>query len=311
MGERYLYEYDYDKPELTEEFLEHHGVKGMKWGVRKDRYSGLSGAIRRHRLKKKRKKALQKAREIRAKNAAAAKENQKTKEQIIADHDHEALMKNIKLFSTQEINDFNKRSAAIKLATDNAKAMQQANKTKGQKIKDFVISNMKKAATDKAQEIIQNNTKKLIGKFTDSLFSTSNKSQDKKDSQNQQQSSKKDSKKEESKSEDTSSKNIYLENESKKLWDRATKANERAAEKREKQELKETTNEIKKYYNNQKIDETLSRLTDRKKQLNLDYAKSVASKDSNSADEKEYRYYVQKDINDIDKQMEKLKRKKQ
>lgn len=35
MDELKLYEYNYDKPELTEEFLEHYGILGMKWGVRK------------------------------------------------------------------------------------------------------------------------------------------------------------------------------------------------------------------------------------------------------------------------------------
>ena len=29
-----LYEYNYEKPELSETYLEHHGVQGQKWGVR-------------------------------------------------------------------------------------------------------------------------------------------------------------------------------------------------------------------------------------------------------------------------------------
>lgn len=33
MQEQMIYEYDYEKSELTEEFLEHHGIKGQKWGV--------------------------------------------------------------------------------------------------------------------------------------------------------------------------------------------------------------------------------------------------------------------------------------
>lgn len=34
-----------DKPVLDENLLEHHGVRGMKWGVRRDRSTGSSGGV--------------------------------------------------------------------------------------------------------------------------------------------------------------------------------------------------------------------------------------------------------------------------
>lgn len=36
MNELRLYTYEREKPLLTDDFIEHYGVKGMKWGVRKD-----------------------------------------------------------------------------------------------------------------------------------------------------------------------------------------------------------------------------------------------------------------------------------
>ena len=41
MGELILYEYNFTKPELSEELLMHYGVKGMHWGVR--RYQNYDG----------------------------------------------------------------------------------------------------------------------------------------------------------------------------------------------------------------------------------------------------------------------------
>lgn len=38
MEERRLYEWSYEKPDLDEFYIQHYGVKGMKWGVRKSEY---------------------------------------------------------------------------------------------------------------------------------------------------------------------------------------------------------------------------------------------------------------------------------
>ena len=47
-----LFEYDITKPELSEEELEHFGIPGMKWGVRKERER--KGKAQRRRKKKER-----------------------------------------------------------------------------------------------------------------------------------------------------------------------------------------------------------------------------------------------------------------
>ena len=61
--------------------LYHHGIKGMKWGFRRfqndDGSLTLAGRIRQAKLNKKRKKALEKARQTKAANKAAAEERAK------------------------------------------------------------------------------------------------------------------------------------------------------------------------------------------------------------------------------------------
>lgn len=66
---------------VNENELYHHGIKGMKWGVRHDKRGGgggqgLSGSIKNYRVARKRKKALVKARATREANRKAAAERQ-------------------------------------------------------------------------------------------------------------------------------------------------------------------------------------------------------------------------------------------
>ena len=105
MEERYLYEYDYAKPELTDEFLEHYGVLGMHWGIRKQpKYTGsLRQRIKKKKAYKSRVKALKKARKIKAKVTAEKKEAAKTKEEIMKTKDLKAMKKNLDKFSNSEI----------------------------------------------------------------------------------------------------------------------------------------------------------------------------------------------------------------
>ena len=159
-----LYENDYEKPELTEEFLEHHGIKGQQWGVRNGppyplkegarddgRYHGGSGHISKHKarkLKRKRVKALKKARAQRSKNLEERKQVEKTKEEIIKNRDTEAMLKNIDQFSTKEIIDFNNRENEItKLAALNRLNI-EARKSKTEKAKDFVKKHASGAVRD-------------------------------------------------------------------------------------------------------------------------------------------------------------------
>jgi hypothetical protein len=105
-------------------YLEHHGILGQKHGQRNgppypldankhsasEKKAGwtksLSGAIKKHKLNKQRKKALDKARKIRKQNAEEKKridEFSKKKEQILRSGDPKEVLKYRKQLTDQEI----------------------------------------------------------------------------------------------------------------------------------------------------------------------------------------------------------------
>ena len=86
-----LFEYDYDKPDLTEEdALAHHGVKGQRWGIRKDRRGGGSGG-----KSKKKRRALIKSKPI---------NKYKTNEDALKAKDLKYINKHKNEFTTKELN---------------------------------------------------------------------------------------------------------------------------------------------------------------------------------------------------------------
>ncbi len=143
MDENRLYEYNYDKPELSETYLEHHGVKGQKWGVKhgppyplsRQKGSGRlakgkgsiqkkkpsGGLIERHKAKKTYKQRVQSAEKARQAKQAKAEEAKRVQEEqdkreaaalneemwrqdVIRRGDAETAAKNTDKFSEAEIN---------------------------------------------------------------------------------------------------------------------------------------------------------------------------------------------------------------
>ncbi len=105
-----LYEYELYKPELDQNVLAHHGILGMHWGKRNGPPYPLSRAISTGRALKKKMRRNAEVRKAKKRRKAQEKQykiqekNRRTKEQILKDHDVEAILKDIGNFSSQEIN---------------------------------------------------------------------------------------------------------------------------------------------------------------------------------------------------------------
>ena len=85
-----LYEYNYEKPELSDEILEHYGVKGMRWGHRKLR-------VKVGRLRRKTKKVFGKKKNTKVKYA--------NKQEAMKAKDIQYLQEHKGEFSTNELNE--------------------------------------------------------------------------------------------------------------------------------------------------------------------------------------------------------------
>lgn len=162
MEERYLYEYDYAKPELTDEFLEHYGVLGMHWGIRKQpKYTGsLRQRIKKKKAYKSRVKALKKARKIKAKVTAEKKEAAKTKEEIMKTKDLKAMKKNLDKFSNSEIQSVLDRIDKEQKFNEYLAKQNKASMSKAKRLKTEFVETAKeglRAGTDKTIKLIFKN----------------------------------------------------------------------------------------------------------------------------------------------------------
>ena len=169
-----LYEFDHDKPDLSEEFLEHHGILGMKWGVRKERATG-KGRISKHKAKKLRKrriKTLKKARKARMKNRLEEQQKQKTKDDIIKSKDIASMLKNVDKFSNQEINDMLTRLDTEGRLAERVSKMNKANQSTGKKVanalKENVAAGAKSAGSSLVRTVTENALKMGVRKLAES-----------------------------------------------------------------------------------------------------------------------------------------------
>lgn len=138
MGELILYEYNFDKPELSEELLMHYGVKGMRWGVRRyQKYDGtrIKGGGKVINKSKQSKSAAKRA-QRKADKEAQKKRIQKNKDEIAY------MSKHPEKYSTKEINDkLNRINAETRLSEMNHKL----NPTTSDKIKNIANNKVVKA----------------------------------------------------------------------------------------------------------------------------------------------------------------------
>lgn len=171
-----LYEDPQIKPDI-DDVLAHHGILGMRWGKKNgppyplgsDKSTGKRLKSTSGRIARKRKKALKKARKVRAANQKRKlKEQQnleatnKSKEEIIKTKDIKAMSKNIDQFSNQEINDMLTRLDTEKRLREKVIQIEKANTSKGKRLKDFVKENVKSGAKAGVSSVLKTVSKNAI-----------------------------------------------------------------------------------------------------------------------------------------------------
>jgi len=168
MEEIRLYEFDYDKPELSEDMLEHFGILGMSWGRKngppyplgsdkstgKSLRKGFRAKRKARKLQKKKVKSLKKARKVRAKNRETQQEIKKTKDEILKSKDISSMAKNIDMFSNQEINDMLTRLDTEKKLRDRVSQQAKDRMSRGEKARNLVGESVKKGLESGAKTLI-------------------------------------------------------------------------------------------------------------------------------------------------------------
>lgn len=122
-----IYEYNFDKPDLSEEILEHYGIKGMHWGIR--RYQNYDGT--RIGAKKRVKKSVFKS---------SKKRISGNREEALKNNDVKYMNEHKSEFSTNEINNALNRINAESRLSDLVNANKTSTKIKN-KIKSIINSN--------------------------------------------------------------------------------------------------------------------------------------------------------------------------
>ena len=180
-----LYEYNQYKPELEDEYIEHFGILNMHWGQRNGPPYPLSRAISTGRrlkaaakagsVKRKRKKALKKARITRAQNAKIRTFDKEMKEKIIKSKDIKSMLSNVDKFTSQEINDMLSRLSVEQRLREEVARQENANKKWGTRVKESVgtavkeevpkaIGEMTRTAANRGVKMASNRVlKELVG----------------------------------------------------------------------------------------------------------------------------------------------------
>lgn len=173
MEEVKLYEHfeQYEKPELSEDTLAHHGIDGQMWGHRNgppyplsrkiSTGSRLKGSAKRKAKKTQRRrvKSLKKARKAREAKRVEQQQIQKSKEEIIKSKDINQMLKKVDDFSNQEIKDMLNRLDIENQLKDRVRKMNEANKPMTQKAVESIKKNFMEGVKEGA-----NQTTKLVGK---------------------------------------------------------------------------------------------------------------------------------------------------
>lgn len=185
-----LYEYEIYKPDL-EDYIQHFNhnhdprngqfttgpggaVSGGSGDIKgKKKKKGIVAAIKQHKLKKKRKESLAKARETKKANSEKRKAEEASKEQIekmreeaIKKNDILTMYKNADKFSRSEIEEaLNRKGTLDRLANEAAKmtpAPSPKKESTGRKLGRMAKESVKKGASDFARSTLQDVTRNAL-----------------------------------------------------------------------------------------------------------------------------------------------------
>lgn len=168
-----LYEYfqQYEKPELSEDTLAHHGIIGQLWGHRNgppyplskkiSTGSRLKGSAKRKakRTQRRRVKSLKKARKAREAKRVEQQQIQKSKEEIIKSKDINQMLKKVDDFSNKEIDDMLKRLETENRLKEAVKKLNESNKPATKKVVESIKKNFMEGVKEGASQ-----TTKQVGR---------------------------------------------------------------------------------------------------------------------------------------------------
>ena len=175
-----LYEYYQPKSDLDEEFIEHFGILGMRWGQRNgppyplgsDKSTGRrlkKGAGGSGSISRKRKRVLKKARKTRAKNLKIKTQEKQTKEEIIKNKDIKSMLRNVDKFSSQEINDMLNRLDVEKRLASRVAEQERSQKTWGKKVREGFKESVKEGLVSGGKQVTKTVAKNAVKMGTKNL----------------------------------------------------------------------------------------------------------------------------------------------
>lgn len=186
-----LYQYNFEKPDLSDELLENNGIdnsishynhnhdpkNGQFTTGHGGSISGGGGSKLSGRALRKKKKQLKKARKVRATNAKRRIKEQakqrvldKSKEDIIKSKDVSSMLKKVDQFSNKEIEDMLNRLSTEDKLRSKVKEIEKSKMSTGKKIREGLKESIKRGAANAGKSMVSTVTENALKMGTKALL---------------------------------------------------------------------------------------------------------------------------------------------